>query len=250
MSTNLLFGTNIEALESTSSDASSTESGYDTDNLWTASRDLHWMADTAGTSHYVGYRNASTAVNYFAVCRADYHILGGTNPKLYMRYSANDADFSTWGTTDILTSANLCGPNSQDYVYYNATTATAEYWRLYLTDTASVQPEAAGVYFGTALDLGRDPDGIDISVVRYGQSNKKARHDISLSYTDISYTLAMQLYNEVVERADYHPIVLFTTTNHQVLFNSKMIQVRLIDGPTKQEITGRNNIELTFREVI
>ena len=64
-----MFGLNQEVLAG-ATDASSTSSGYDVDNLVSGSRDLHWLSDTASTSGgYIGYQLSNMLVNYCAVCK-------------------------------------------------------------------------------------------------------------------------------------------------------------------------------------
>ena len=252
MTTNLLFGTNVEALGATTYSASSEAAGYNVEDLFTCGRGEHWKPVSACDEHMMGYRNADTEVNYLAVIDAVYHVLGGTAPEFELKHSSNDADWTAWKDTGSLSSSDLAGPNDKDYIYYNATSATDEYWRLYMVDSAASTPEVGKVFFGKALDIGRDPSTVEIKVIRENQALKKPIHEIRLGYKDISYANTKTFLDEVGEISDYHPIVVFTATNHQVLLNNKVMLCRIRPGSlnTPQEITARNNISFVLEELI
>lgn len=253
MSTNLLFGTNQNYVDGTHT-ASSTDAAYAVDNF--AGNDLghRWKAGSTGTSHWLKYQvqPGQAAVNYFAISAAAWTILDTTTPNFTLATSPDNSTWTTWRATGNLTSADLMGPNNEDYLYYNATAADAAgiYARLTIGYGSTGFPELKKFYCGPALDLGRDPVIFDLKRTRSGIGARKPRYSIDLVYNDVSHTDTLAAIEAMGKVRQTQPIVLFTTTNHGVLNNMECVWCQLVALDTPQEITNRNNISMSFLELL
>lgn len=251
--TNLLIGHNRYFVSSTAT-AEGTATGYSANNLKTGSRADTWKAAAAGTDSWVKYQVGAGegACNYFWIAHADYVIKDDAAPSFVFATSSDDSSYSTWRDTGTLTAANLIGPNSEDFLYYNATGTPAAnvYIKLTINYGAAGTQEIAKLYTGTALDLGRDPVAITIGKARGAASAMHSRHAINLEYQDISRANAALLTTTVCDVADYHPIVLFTVTNHGPLNNWQAVHVRLVDYDMPQVLHDKNDLSLSFEELI
>lgn len=250
---NLLFGLNQDVMLGTT-DASSTATGYDVDNLITGSRNWHWKSATGSTSGtYIRYARSGTALNYCAVCRADYHLrhTETSTHQFEIYHSTDDVSYTKHYDSGNLTSADLVGPNSQDWIWFDNSGAVSKaYWRLYFIHGSPQVVECAKVFMGEAFDIGRDPVTVDFTRTRPTGSLRKSRYEINLEYEDISYTNAMLFMTYVVKRSNYHTFVIFTADDDDILLGMGMIHVRLLTVDMPQVIRARNNISMTLQEVI
>lgn len=252
MTTNLLFGTNRYFRDATIT-ASDTATGYDLDSIATGGRGEHWKSDSETTSHFLKYYVSTAAqanYNYFAMARADLIINGGTTPTFTIARSTDDSSYTTIETDS---TPELAGPNGEDFCIISSAThepVAATYYRLTIGFATNAYAECSKLYMGEALDLGRDPIGVKMVRTRRGHCQRKARYEIDLKYSGITYANAETLLETVAESMEWHPVFLMTRTYHSVLQGCKVIHADLIDIETPQELTGYNNIRMVFRELI
>ena len=254
MSTNLLIGTNRYQRGATHT-ATSTATGYSINDVATGPIANRWKANAAGTSHYIKYQLAAGqgGCNYFAVAQANRILADGWLPELIFATSDNNSDWTEFKDTDDLTYADLVGPNGEDYIYYDSAgvgDSTHIYQRLTIEHSRGYTPELSKLYCGTAFDIGRDPAGITIRRLRDGTARRKSVYEIDLLYADISYANALIFRSTIADVSSYHPVVLFTATNHAVLHNMKCIFGQVLNVAMPQRVTSRNEISFTFRELI
>jgi hypothetical protein len=251
--TNILFGTNVDCIAATAA-ATSTATGYSANNLLTGARGLTWKTDGAVATASVKY-TATTAVNFFAVAGA--HTASdvpGSTVNLILTYSDDDSSYDAWGSSGA-TAVTAIGANSasgEDYCLYAAASASHPYWMLTVNPSADAIIELSKVYLGTALDLGRDPSSIQVRRVSAGQFEYRSAYEINLEYQGIDYDTAESLLNNVITRAAYHPLFIFTSESNTYsdgpLANNSLYFVELIAYDMPQKLTAWNDISLTLRE--
>lgn len=252
MSTNLLFGTNRYYADGAHT-ASSTDTSLNVNNFSGGDLPSYWKAGSTGTSHWLKYQVAAgqAGVNYYAVSGAAWVIRDDATPTFTLATSANDSAYTTFHSSGNLTTADLVGPNSEDYIYYNATAASGLnlYARLTIGYGATGFPALKKFYTGPAFDIGRDPVIFDVKRTR-ARHDRKARYQIDLVYNDISHTNTLAVIAAMGEVRAIQPIVLFTSTNHGVLNNMRCLWCQLIDLQTPQTISNRNDIQISFLELL
>ena len=246
--TNILFSTNADMIDATVT-STTAATGFDNNNIQTGSRREHYKTDAAGTSAYVRYEPATAkAANHYIVARADLCVKAQTTS---FTVEHGSPSYSTYNATGSLSTGDLVGPNNQDYIYYNSTPSSAyDLWRLTVGLGSSDYVQLSKFYVGTALDIGREPDAISMKRIRAGQAFKKAKWEITLGYSGISYTNAMKVKSQIIDVADYHSIFIFTASTHGVLLGQKLIHCQVIDASLPQEVTNYNNIRLALRELL
>jgi hypothetical protein len=250
--TNILIGSNRYIVDAAVT-ASSTATGYTGNNLLTAGRWSTWCASSAGTSHTVKFdlgSGTTLACDYMVLGRADYCIKDDDTCSFVLAGSNDDSSYTNWHDSGTLTSADLVGPNDQEYAVIDTASDAYRYWRLTIAYGASGTPELAKVYLGTALDLGRDPYEIQISKTRQHFAAYKPVHEINLAWSGVSYASTLTLRDTVGELKDWHPIYLLTSTYHDALLNYRAIHCRVLSLTTPQQITAFNDIRMICRELI
>ncbi len=248
--TNLLIGTN-NALIGATVTASSEATGYEAANVLAGGRRDLWKPDAAGASHTVTFDlGTAAAVDFLALGRADLAIKAGALSGATLAYSDDDNTYATWHDAGALTAADLVGPNLGDYVYAGAISAAHRYWKLSLDYSANATPALAHCFFGTALDLGRDPVGFSVKRMRLQETQDKPVYEITISWAGVSYTKAMELKEQVLDRADFSPIVLLSDGYDDILNDHGCMWCKVISSSMPQQITNQNDITLAVREII
>jgi hypothetical protein len=249
--TNLLFLLNEYALSGTVT-ANTTATGYPAANLVTGWRGEKWKASAAAASHNIDFDLGADngPVNACFVADAKWFQSEATAGSITLQHSTDDVTYTDIADHDCDTDA-LSGPHNKDLILYDgAYTDTARrYGRVILESTNDVQAELTKVYLGAAFDPGRDPSAMTITRSR-AQYASHAVYSLSLDYIDISYAKALQMIDWIGRVSDYHPIVLFTVTDHAALLDLKCLHCRVLDWRAPQEITNRNNFTLFLEQII
>lgn len=257
MSTNLLFGTN-RYQRTAGKTATSTATGYDVNDVATGPLGNRWKPSAAGTSHFIKYElNAGEGgCNYFAIAQASRILADGWRPELIFKTAAPPdiaGSYVEFKDTGDLTYADLVGPNGEDYIYYDSAgvgDSTHIYQLLTIEHADGYTPELSKLYCGTAFDIGRDPVGLTFRRLRDGTARRKPIYEFDLRYEDISYANTLIFRSTIADLASYHPICMFTATNHAVLLNMKCVFCQVLNVQTPQIVTSRNEISFTLRELI
>lgn len=252
--TNLLFGTDYYFKSGTHTSVPAAATGYSQDNLWSGATAETWKGGSANTRYDLAARvnPAVEGVNYVAVYKPNLCVYDDSSVRFTFIYSDDFVSWTTFKDVNPITAADLVGPNSESYIYYysGAIGANKQGVALTIYYTSAGIPELSKFYAGTALDIGRDPTMLQMRRMRDTYSARKPRYRIDLGYTDISYANAMKIITQIGRCREQTPIVLFTATNHGVLNNAKCIWAQLVALDTPQEITNKNNITMSFQELL
>ena len=166
-------------------------------------------------------------------------------------------------------SATLYGPDSLDYIATGLSLATNRSWRPYITGGASTTREICKWYFGTAWNPGKDadysykivqPEGGKVETedggykcVRLGDG----RFQISVSWAGVTDAQTQIFFDRVCKYWQVHKFFLFTTGEHRILNNYRVLHIRLLSRPkivrdtisSAGSWTGYNTISLEALEV-
>lgn len=254
--TNLKFSTNLPQAYDRALTASSSATGYSANNLLCGPKNTTWKTSAAVASATLTFGAGSA----FAV---DHFILGGMlsalNEPLYgfdvlVEYSTNGSSWTTYALVEGLlpTTSGVSSASGEDYLYLGTLSATKAYWRLTITPGTSAVIELSKFYLGTAFDMGRDPASIKIRRRSFGQFGYRSAYEIAIDWEDIDYATALSFQTNVVARAAYHPIFMFTTETDTYsagpLANNVIYYVEITDAQLPARLSGSNNISLVLRE--
>lgn len=244
------------------------------DNVITGER-YQYASATAGASGLIemefdlGVGN-SQSVDHVIVVNAQKLIDQGTI--VIALESANDGIGGTYATTwedPYFNLANLYGSDSKDYISYNLFNLAARTWKFYITGGSVTTREICKVYFGTALDLEKDPASFSFEMVEpegsylIGEDGNyhsirlgEKKFQISLQWQGVSDEKASIFYNRICRYWQQHLFVLYTTAEHRILNNKYLVYGRFVSMPTisRTEIleagawVGYNNISAVFVE--
>lgn len=175
-----------------------------------------------------------------------------------------------WITTPVynnadLSASTLYGPSSSDLITtFTATTATRHYWVDLDSNEASSSYEHSKHYLGATLDLGVGPSSLSIEKV-FGETKatttsgalEMIRLDepkirISLEWQGVSDTLANTFEEKILRQKDLNRFFLFTTSQHHLLLERRVLHVKCIEGDCSNPdgIANWNTITATFEEMI
>lgn len=192
---------------------------------------------------------------------------GTTNAELYS--STDAASYSSVWQDASFNSATLYGPDSYDYLASGLSLTAKRAWRSYFSGGSASTREICKVYFGTAWDAGKNPDTYELSRIPAEGGRVKTedggdkflrlgdpRYRFSCTWKGVSDSAARTFYTRVKARWQQHKFFLFTTGNHRILNNMRVLHVRLLDEPVvsrgRQQQSGLwvgyNTITCNFQE--
>lgn len=257
MTTNLLIGFPDIPAAATTTTSHTLETNYGVSNLFGDGRSALCRASTATIGDHIFTFDLGASVtksaNFLIVGRADLLQAGGITSLVLRSHTADSyAAGATQTSTATFATDTLYGPNAEDYVVTFAAGTARRYWHLNLYSAAvdSFCP-LSKLYFGTSLDLARDPlEGRSMTRARKGYFSRRPQYRFDLSWEDISYTKTNELLENVARVRDTVPIYLFTQSYHYTLNNTRLMLCRILDITTPPRIVDRNNISMSFEELI
>lgn len=210
--------------------------------------------------------NTTRTANYFIIARAD--LIKASNMGI-LTVRGNSANTITGATTlyanITFATAPLYGPRSDDFITTFATSSAFRYFFIdYRTILGSGYVEHSKSYLGTAFDFGIDPDDIKISKIEpkiskeYATSgaqhfakNEQTKYRIEIFYQGITDAKVRSFFTDVVNQSYRRKgIFLYTTSDHTVLDNQRIIHCELLDANSEGIRADWNNVSLVFEELI
>jgi hypothetical protein len=214
----------------------------------------------------VGY---STAVDHVIVPNAYKLIQQGTDTiELDAADDGIGGAYSNVWSDSSFDSATLRGADSLDYITTGLSLSAARTWKIKLSGGSATTREINKIYFGTAWNPSKDPnfsyqvvmpEGGSVTTeeggyycVRLGDG----RYQIQLSWTGVSDAQTQIFYERIVKYWQLHKFFLFTTAEHRILNNLKLMHVRCLSEPQISRRTvyragnweGYNSIDAEFQE--
>lgn len=161
------------------------------------------------------------------------------------------------------------GTHEKDLLVTGLSLAVARTWKFWITGGAASTRDISKVYFGSALDLEKDPVSFNFELISPEGSYLKGedgnyhsvrlgekKFQISLAWQGVSDDNANLFYNKICRYWQQHLFALYTTAEHRILNNHYMIYGRFVSQPiiSRTEVleagawVGYNNISAVFVE--
>jgi hypothetical protein len=255
MATNLLLGYPHIPMNSVSTSFSRTASNlYPFPNLFGGNKTDLMYLDSAvtGDARFTFDVGASGLT-------ADFVYLGRAN--LLQQASVETISFKANSTDDYgtatsikeLTSFNtstLYGPAGDDYIEYFTESSAFRYWYVNYNSTAASEFPHAKLFFGKAFDPSLDPNApATIYRVMDGGSRRRATYSFEFSWEGMPYAKAVEMYTEFYMKRRYGPILIFTTSWHDILMGNRVIFCRMTDMTLPPRVTDYCDVTANFEEM-
>jgi hypothetical protein len=161
------------------------------------------------------------------------------------------------------------GTHEKDLIVSGLNLTAARTWKFWLSGGASTTRDISKIYFGTALDLEKDPASFNFELISPEGSYLKGedgnyhsvrlgekKFQVSLSWQGVSDAKANLFYSKICRYWQKHLFALYTTAEHRILNNHYMIYGRFVSQPiiSRTEVleagawVGYNNISAVFVE--
>lgn len=212
--------------------------------------------------HYDLGASVTATASYLIIARADRLRTGDTLADTALGGSANESVWTDFSHNDI-EAATLYGPRSEDYISTFSASSAYRYFRFYTNGTNTTARNVSKVYFGTAFQMGEEPefewDLIPLESEYYAESGERdlVRHDqpvyrFTFRWRSVTDAKVKEFYDSIVRYSHRHRYFLYTTDQHQVLNNLRVLHVRLIEASTENpdKKVDWNDLTATFEEII
>lgn len=163
----------------------------------------------------------------------------------------------------LISSSTLYGPNSNDFITtFTETSASRHWWIDYDPNESSSNMEHSKSYLGVAFDFGTDPD-FEISRAPRAESEfvtdsgarKLTRIDDpayrwDFTWSGITDAKVQEWLTKIVYKKEQETFFLYTTANHQILDDKRIVHVRLTEASYRKIETDWNVVSASFEEVL
>jgi hypothetical protein len=264
MTSNLLIGRPYVGLNATSITGSiSADSSYPFTNAVIGSRAERVKFGSAATQPTITFdlgASLTSAVDFLFIGRADLLKQKGAN-NIFIRSSSDNSAYTTrLGTTSALSTRTFSGPRSEDLIFTSAfnddtsgvSASAFRYWRLQVGNSGSSKIwEFGKAIFGPWFDMGRDPSFVR-PIYRDKETNGERRAGVNLSLTWNGVTDAVRnnFISQIYKYRDVMPIVLYTTTYHDILNEHRTLFGRIKQAKFEYICVGYHKITVDFEELI
>lgn len=209
--------------------------------------------------------NQTRASNFIAIARADLLQSALCDSITLKGHSANSVGAATTVYTNgSFDTATLYGPRSTDFYTTFASSSSYRYWWIEYTVTGDSYLEHSKFYTGSYFDFGKDPEDIKISKIEAKQGkeysssgalhlakNEQTKYRIEITYTGITDTTFRSFMTNVVNQTYRKKgVFLFTSTDHTILDNQRILHCELLGVDSEGIQTNWNNVSCTFEELI
>jgi len=163
-----------------------------------------------------------------------------------------------------LSSQTLYGFNSKDYYTTFSTSTAYRHWWIDYENSASGSLEHSKLFLGSYFDFGVDPDDIAISKIEpreikeYSTSgaiqfvkNEQSKYRFDITWLGLTDDVIKDFCVNVASKSYRKKgLYLFTTTDHTVLDNQRIVYCQLTDFRSESSKTDWNTLTATFEEII
>jgi len=195
---------------------------------------------------------ATQTANFFYIARANL-LKSDSVATITLKASATNsyATATTIRTYSSFGSTTLYGPNSDDFIDSFTTTSGYRYWFVNYNSTAASLFPHAKLFFGAAFDPGIDPNAAaTITRVRAGGAQRRATYSFQLAWNGMAYSRAVELYESIYRLRRHLPLVLYTTSWHDILMGNRVIFCRLTNMTMPPRVTDYCDVTATFEELV
>jgi hypothetical protein len=256
MPTNLLIGYADIPNAAESITLSRTASGtYPYENLFGGNRtDLFYLnaaasGDTLATVDLGA--SATKATNFIYIGRANLLQQASVGTITLKGSSTNNYGAATTvRTLSSFGSQTLYGPNNDEFIDSFTLSSAFRYWFINYNSTASGQLPHAKFFFGTAFDPGRDPNApATITRVKMGGSQIRPSYSFEITWEGLTYAKAIEMYLKFYRTRRFVPLVIFTTSWHDILMGHRVLFCRLTEMSMPPRVTDFCDVSATFEEM-
>jgi hypothetical protein len=150
-----------------------------------------------------------------------------------------------------VTSASLVGPDSDDYVATWASIGSKTYWWVAYDFSTAQYVMHSKLFLGTAFDPGRDPSADVIATrTRPKGAQRRAAYTLELKWEGLTYAKAVSMYQKYMKPRRHNPIILFTSSYHDILFGHRVLFGRVLSVTVPPRVTDFCDVTMTFEEQI
>jgi len=256
MPSNLLIGYADIPNAAVTTTLSRTESSmYPYSNLFGGNRtDLFYLSASASGDTRATLDLGSATVksaDFLYIARANLLQQASVDTITIKAHSANDyAAATTVRTLSSFTTQTLYGPNQDDHIETFATSVDRRYWFINYNATAASLIPHAKVFLGSAFDPGRDPNApATITRIKQGGAQIRPTFSFDISWEGIAYQKAIEMYLKFYKTRRFVPLVLFTSSWHDILMGHRAIFCRLTEMSMPPRVTDYCDISATFEEM-
>lgn len=216
--------------------------------------------------HVSGVANTRSS-NFIVLSRLDY--IAALSPSYVFDFalqsSSDDVTYTDRHTITDVSTANLIGSWSNDYVSTFSPTSAFRYWRTHWTEqTATSRAIKIGkVYFGTSFDIGIDPSDFQIDRLKSGSTSfitdggvdykSRVQHptyEIILKYEALTDAEIQSFKEQIAKYRFTTPIFLYTASEHEITDGKQLIFCKLAQWDTTQRKQDWNTLSCRFVESI
>lgn len=256
MPTNLLIGHADIPGAATSSSVTLTEDPmYPHTNLFGGNRTDYFTLESSSASDNriaCSLPSGTKSCNFIYIGNADLLKQANVQSIVIKGNSTNDyATAATVKTISSFSSATLSGPAEEDYIESFSPSTGYRYWFVNYTSSGSSSYTHSKLFFGTAFDPGIDPNApATITRIRLGSGQRRAIYGFEFSWNGMSYSKAVEMYNTFYKTRRHKPVILFTTSWHDILMGNKVVLCRITDMSMPPRVTDYCDVSATFEELI
>jgi hypothetical protein len=157
---------------------------------------------------------------------------------------------TTVRTLSSFTTQTLYGPNGDDFIDSFTASTFFRYWFANYNSTAASLFPHAKLFFGTAFDPGRDPNApATITRIKMGGAQIRPAYSFDITWEGLAYSKAIEMYLKFYRTRRFIPLVLFTTSWHDILMGHRAIFCRLTDMSMPPRVTDFCDVSATFEEM-
>jgi hypothetical protein len=256
MATNLLIGSaEIPNLATSSSINNPSSPLYPYVNLFGGNKtDLHYLetATSGDTRISLALPSGTTkACNFVYIGRANLLQQASVGTITIKANSANDyATATTIHTISSFGSEILYGPNDDDYIAHITPSPAYRYWFINYNATSASKIPHAKFFLGSSFDPGIDPNApATITRIKQGGSQRRPTYSFEFTWNGMAYAKAVQMYLKFYRTRRYTPVIISTSSWHDILMGNRVIYCRLTEMNMPPRVTDYCDVTATFEEM-
>ncbi len=253
MPSNLLIGNAGVALGAISVAVNNTaNTSYPVTNLFGGTKPDYFMLNTATSGDTrITINNNSMACDFLYLGKA--LLLKNSNVgTITIRGHSVDnyAAATTVATISSFGSASMVGPDSDDFITTFTLSSSFPWWYINYNASAASLIMHSHAFLGQGFDPGRDPNtGLRILRTRPLGANRRSAYTFEVTWEGLSYTKAVEMYQKFNRPRRHNPIVLYTTTSHDILFGNRVLLGRILSMTQPPRQTNYVDVSMTFEEL-
>lgn len=260
---NLKISYNPVGWNATTIAGSTPNSDYDRVNFSRGPRSVTCERFGAGTEFNIEYTQTGIqfTADHVIIARADL-LQDSSVTGVDVQRSNNGTTWFDEHSVSGFASADLVGPDTNDFIETFTESSASFWWRMHFTATSSNFKHSKH-YIGTGFDFGDDPVEISHSIERANESAEmavgdreflrldKPRNKFKITWRGITNAKIYEADQGFLRYSSRLPVFLYTTTNHEILNDFQVVHCQLVGQPEVNKLANDyNEIKLEFIELL